>query len=144
MHPKKLGAFLAQADRVNSLMPQAQRLLELRRLLCDALPANLASYCSVANWRQGKLVIFAQNNAIAAKLKLLRPGLIESFLAAGVEVTAMDIQVQPSETRQKPPEKRAVLSQAGAESLAKLASQLVDSELRKSVFKLANRKVSGH
>ena len=142
MHPKKLGAILAQADKINALMPQAKRLLELRRLLYDALPENLARYASVANWRQGKLVIFAQNNAIAAKLKLLRPALAKTFLAAGVEVTAMEIQVQPSESQQKSPEKHAVLSQAAAESLAKLASQLVDSELKRSVSALAKRNVS--
>ena len=143
MHPKTLGALMARADKLNALMPQAKRLLELRRLLRDALPDNLARYCTVANWRQGKLVIFVQNNAIAAKLKLLRPALSKTLLSGGLEVTAMEIQVQPFESNHKQTEKHAVLTPAAAESLARLASQLVDSELRTTISKLSARKVSG-
>jgi hypothetical protein len=140
MLTKTLGAILTEADSINSLMPQAKRLLELRHILREALPGELPRYCSVANWRRGRLVIFAENNAVAAKLKLLRPALGDHFQKRGVEVTAIEIQVQPAKASPAPPRKAAKLSAAGAESLAALSSQLSDSELKSLISALANRK----
>jgi len=140
MHAKPLGAILTEAEGINSLMPQAKRLLELRRILSETLPGELPQYCSVANWRRGRLVIFAENNAVAAKLKLLCPALGSHFLKCGVEVTGIDIQVQPA----KPPlahrEKRSELSQAAASALTDLSSQLYDSKLKSILLSLANKK----
>ena len=102
MHAKPLGAILTEAEGINSLMPQAKRLLELRRILSETLPGELPQYCSVANWRRGRLVIFAENNAVAAKLKLLCPALGSHFLKCGVEVTGIDIQVQQKKVRIEP------------------------------------------
>lgn len=140
MHAKSLGAILNQAESINSLMPQAKRLLEMRQILAEALPGELPRYCTAANWRQGRLIIFAENNAIAAKLKLLRPTLGDHFLKRGVEVTAIDIQVQPERPALALPGKRAKLSAAACGFLTDLSSQLSDSDLKKSIEALASKK----
>lgn len=140
MHGKTLGAFLDQSEGTNSLMPQAKRLLELRQILLEALPGRLPLYCSVANWRRGRLVIFAENSAIAAKLKLLCPTLSDHYLKRGIEVTAIEIQVQPRQRPPRVPQKRAALSDAAADSLASFARQLPDSELKTIVTSLAKRR----
>ena len=75
MHPKNLRSFLA--DGISSLIPQAQRLIELRQVIAGLLPTNLRRSSSIANYKQGKIVIFAENSAVAAKLKLLAPGLLK-------------------------------------------------------------------
>ena len=108
MISKNLDAYLVQADGINSLMPQAKRLLELRQVLLEVLPKPLADLATVANYRQGKIVIFAANSAIAAKLKLLGPTLKDRFVTRGLQVTALEIEVQPSQdtcqrTPQRPP-----------------------------------------
>src|SRR4051812_46490480 len=64
MHPHKPDALLSGSDGIPSLMPQARRLLELRQLLVELLPEALARSCTVANYKHGKLVVFAENNAI--------------------------------------------------------------------------------
>jgi len=143
MHSKNLGAYLLQADGVNSLMQQAKCLLELRQLLLGALPEPLAKNATVANYRQGKLVIFAANAAVAAKLKLLRPVLTERFSARGLQVTVIEIEVQPCSATQTVPTKRAALSQNARLALAKLASELPESELKSAVASIARRD-SGH
>ncbi|MBI4293950.1 MAG: DUF721 domain-containing protein [Betaproteobacteria bacterium] len=140
MHAKTLGAILDEANGINSLIPQAKRLLELRQLLSAALPPGLAPYCSVANWRPGRLVILAENNAIAAKLKLLRPTLTHYYLEHGIEATVIDIRVQPGQAAHPRPKKIAALSRAAADSLSKLAVQLPDSELKTAIAELAKRK----
>ena len=92
MHSQRVREFLT--DGMYSLMPQAQRLIELRRIAAGALPGNLLRSCSIANYKQGKVVIFAENGAIAAKLAHYRPKLISSFTGRGIEVTAIEVSVQ--------------------------------------------------
>jgi len=142
MHSKKLDAYLAQADGIDSLMPQAMRLLELRHILGEVLPDALADYATVANYRHGKIVIFAANSTIAAKLKLLGPALLERFVARGLQVTALDIDVQPRRGTAQGRPKAAILSDTARRALADLASQLAESELKTTISAMAQRKVS--
>ncbi len=123
-------------------MPQARRLLELRQILASLLPAALARACTVANYKQGKLVLFAENNAVAAKLKLISPTLRERFSDRGVQVTEMDIGVQAPEAAKEKPEKSTKLSGSAVASLAELAAQLPDSPLKQRVAALARHDVS--
>jgi hypothetical protein len=141
MHSKNLDAYLDQAGGINSLMPQAKRLLGLRQVLLEILPATLAEFASVANFRQGKVVIFAANSTIAAKLKLLGPGLKERLVGRGLQVTALEIEVQPGQGTDPTPQKAAVLSDAARGALARLASQLPDSQLKSSVSALSESNV---
>jgi len=141
MHSKNLGAFLGQADGINSLMPQAKRLLELRQVLSETLPQPLAKHTTIANYRQGKLIIYAANAAVAAKLKLLRQTLSNRFLERGLQITAMEIEVQPSLTPQPRPTKAAVLTDQARQALAELSTQLVESELKSSIVAMAKQDV---
>lgn len=140
MHPKNLRSFLA--DGISSLIPQAQRLIELRQVIAGLLPANLRRSSSIANYKQGKIVIFAENSAVAAKLKLLAPTLQADLVKSGVEVTAIEVQVQPANRPAPPPEKRAKLTQEACDQLTALSEQLPDSELKNVVKALAARGVS--
>ena len=94
MHSQNIAAYLDNSEGIGSLMPQAARLLELRRQLSEFLPKPLAKSCEIANYKQGKVVIFAENGAIAAKLAHYRPKLINLFSARGIEVTAIEVTVQ--------------------------------------------------
>jgi len=140
MHAKNLNQYLAQPDGIDSLMPQATRLIELRHVLLKALPETLADYATVANYRQGKIIIFAANAAVAAKLKLMGPTLLERFTKRGIQVTALNIEVQPGEQPANRYPKKAVLSDAARRALVDLASQLTDSELKTTIASLAVRK----
>jgi hypothetical protein len=71
--------FLNQADAISALMPQAERLNKLREILASLLPESLARHCSVANFKEGRVVVFAANGATAAKLKLMLPSLLEQL-----------------------------------------------------------------
>jgi hypothetical protein len=142
MHPHKPGALLTGSGGIPALMPQARRLLELRQILADLLPGALARSCTLANYKHGKLIVFAENNAIAAKLKLLSPQLCDRLSQRGVEVTGMDIGVQPPEPVPNRPQKSSKLSEKAAESLSRFSSQLHESELKNCITRIAGRKVS--
>ena len=142
MISKNLDAYLVQADGINALMPQAKRLLELRQVLLEVLPKPLADVATIANYRQGKIVIFAANSAIAAKLKMLGPTLKDRFVARGLQVTALEIEVQPSQGTGRVSPKVAVLTDRAREALAVLASQLTESQLKSTVLTMARHKIS--
>jgi len=144
MHSKNLSAYLVQADGIDALMPQAKRLLALRQVLRDSLPEPLGKNSTVANYRQGRLVLYAANAAIAAKIKLLRPALVARYASMGLEVTAMDIEVQPDEVKDAAPRKAAILSQNARRSLTELCSQLPESELKSVIAAIARQDVSDH
>jgi hypothetical protein len=141
MRFQKLDAYLETG--IQALMPQARRLLELRQILATCLPKNLQRSCTIANYLQGKVVIFAENSAIAAKLKLLVPELQDRFVSRAIEVTGIDIQVQPKEALNTV-EKFAELSPGAIDSLTELERQLPDSELKSAVSTLLERHRSKH
>lgn len=141
MHSKNLRAYLDSSAGVAALLPQAERLIELRRIYSELVPQQLLRSSSIVNYKRQTLVIFAENSAIAAKLKLLSPRLVNDFSKRGMEVTGIRLEVQP---RQNPlnalSPKRAKLSAAGAESLEALAKRLPDSRLKQAVTELIERK----
>jgi len=139
MPTKNPCAFLNQPDGIASLMPQARRLIELRGVLSAVLPESLARWCSIANYKQGKVVIFAANSTVAAKLKLMRPTLVEQLSQRGVEVTGLEVRVQPLAHDRQVFEKSAKMSTEAAIGLARLCEQLPDSELKIALEKIARR-----
>jgi hypothetical protein len=139
MHMKNPCAFLNQPDGIAPLMPQAQRLIELRGILAAVLPESLTRFCSIANYKQGKVIIFAANGATAAKLKLMLPTLSEQLSKRALEVTGLEVRVQAFESDPQVIEKSAKMTQEAASGLAGLCKELPDSELKIAIGKFAAR-----
>lgn len=141
MHSKNLRAYLDSAAGIAALLPQAERLIELRRIYSELVPQQVSRSSSIVNYKRQTVVIFADNNAIAAKLKLLSPRLVSDFSKRGVEVTGIRLEVQPrQEAEQAIAPKHAKLSAAGAESLEALAKRLPDSKLKQALTEMAGRR----
>jgi hypothetical protein len=137
MHSKNLRAYLDSAAGIAALLPQAERLIKLRRIYSELVPRQLLRSSAIVNYKQENVVIFAENNAIAAKLKLLSPRLVNDFSKRGVQVTGIRLQVQPRQEPQKEQiQKQAKLSVAGAESLEALARRLPDSKLKQALMEM--------
>lgn len=140
MHSRNLRAYLSTAAGIAGLLPQAERLIELRRIYSKLVPQQLLRSSAIVNYKQRTVVIFAENNAVAAKLRLLSPRLVNGFSKFGAEVTGIRLEVQPRhETVSATTPKRAKLSRAGAESLEALAKQLPDSKLKYTLALMAAR-----
>ena len=135
-HMKNPCAFLNQADGIAALMPQAKRLIELREILSSLLPESLARRCSVANYKQGRVVILASNGATAAKLKLMLPALLEQLSGRAMEVTGLEVAVQALESEPQVPEKTAKIGSEAVSGLAELCEQLPDSELKTALARI--------
>ena len=137
MHPRNVGTLLKSS--IDPLMPQAKRLLELRQILHDALPANLAKASTIANYKQGKVVIFAENSAVAAKLRLLAPGVKDRMAQSGLEITGIEVEVQLKARAVAPASTDRRLSAAAAKEISELAAQLADSKLKFALESLASK-----
>lgn len=145
MHSKNLRAYLDSAAGIAALLPQAERLIELRRIYSEVMPQQLSRSSSIVNYKQEIVVIFAENNAIAAKIKLLSPRLVNDFAKRGLQVTGIRLEVQPRQTpRAETLQKHAKLSLAGATSLEALARRLPDSKLKHALADLAAHGASEH
>jgi hypothetical protein len=136
MHMKNPCAFLNQADSIAALMPHTERLVKLREILASLLPESLARRCTVANFKQGRVIVFASNGATAAKLKLMLPSLLEHFSGRATEVTGLEVVVQAPDFEPQVSEKSAKISSETVAELAKLSEQLPDSELKSSLLRI--------
>ena len=140
MSSKPLGEFLQQADGAGALMAQARQLLVLRRATTTLLPAPLRKLYQVANYKQGTLIVFAANNAVAAKLRLMRPALLQACLESGTAVRELKIEVEPAAfVTPHGPKKRAFLSGGARLALERLEAQLSEGALRERIRALAKK-----
>lgn len=140
MPPKKLGEFLSSAPEIGRLVPQAAELLEIRQALRTLLPKPLRGFCEIARVKQGNVVIFAENNATAAKLRLLAPTIVNELRRRGLKVTGIEPRVQGGMSRPDQERRSAVeLSSAAGAALDRLGAQLPESRLRAAVRSLARK-----
>ena len=101
--PQTLGKILEKSEGLDRLLPHARSLVGLREQLAQALPPGLRKHATLANFKNGTLVIFADNSAVAAKLRLMLTALGDRLKTSGVEHTGIKVEVQPSEP---PPPRR--------------------------------------
>lgn len=94
MTSRSLQEHLASGDSMARLAAHAQRLLQFQRLLEAALPAALRPHARVANFRLGKLLIHAENSAVAAKIRQFGPSLVSELCYKEVKVTQIEVRVQ--------------------------------------------------
>ena len=69
MRPRSLDDCLKAEGGLARLTDHAARLLRLQRIFESAVPRPLVRGARVVNLKLGRLVIYADNGAIAAKLR---------------------------------------------------------------------------
>ena len=94
MTSRSLQEHLASGDSMARLAAHAQRLLQFQRLLEAALPVALRPYARVANFRLGKLLIHAENGAVAAKIRQFGPSLANDLSNKEAKITQIEVRVQ--------------------------------------------------
>jgi hypothetical protein len=124
------------------LSSHASRLMRLQAILAASLPANLARGARVANLKSGKLLIHADNGAVAAKLRQLAPRLTDLVRFEAAEVNGIEIRVQarggnPAQPRRQGP---TGIGDAAKRGLTSLESSLPEgSRLKLALTKLIGR-----
>lgn len=82
----------AAAGRV---MAHARLLMKLTSRFDAVAPGSLRHAAHVANYKSGKIVIHADNGAVAAKLRQMNRRLCDELSCEGVECNEIEVKVQP-------------------------------------------------
>ena len=141
MSSERIGLLIDRLPQLQGLNRQVRRLLALQHILTEVLPDGLASSTTVALSAANELVLFADNGAIAAKLKLFAPRILDFFRQQGHEVTAIRVQVQVRIRHNPLPQKQISLSPMARQAISELSSTLDASPLKSALERLGRRKM---
>lgn len=145
MSARKIGQFLQGPSAETALLAKARQLLRMQQVFIEITPPQLTKSSRLGPITNGTLIVFADNGAIAAKLKQLVPALLVKFQARDCEVTGIRVEVQPKTHKQKMViDSKAWdgLGPAGLESLAKLFAKLAQSPLKSALQALLDQQTS--
>lgn len=140
MAAKAIGDWLMARGEADTVVSRAKRLLALERLYANCVPEALARASTVANLRDGILLLRADNGAVASKLRHLVPTLLEQIRKINQEVTQIQVAVQVGS--EPPPlavARKPTLSPEGVHQIEALTETLPESSLKAALARLAAR-----
>ena len=142
MPARKINEVLVRTGELRALSAQAQRLAQLQQVLLEALPSPLNRSARVSTLRAGRLVVLADNAAVAAKLRQLAPRLLRYVQERDNQVTGIHVDVQvavPQRLSAKKASERD-LSLAAVSSFEGLAGTLKESPLKVALERFVQRR----
>lgn len=142
MATNRIGKLLHRVPELQVLAPRLRRIANLQTVLAKILPANLAS-TSLAISDTGELLFYADNGALAAKLRQIAPRVLLFLQQRGIEVTGIRVQVQVSFRHKPLRQKQIFLSSPGRDAVMELAKRLDNSPLRAALTRMGERGQAG-
>ncbi len=137
---RRLQDYLEAGDALGRLHHRASRLAELEKAYAEAAPEQLSAASGVSRLESDTLILWAENGAVAAKLRQLAPTLMSRLRTRATEFTAIRVTVQvPAEGATRPSIPARVLGEQGAAALDNLAESLSPSPLKSALTQLATR-----
>ncbi len=142
---QRLNSFFTGNPELRDLAQKARLLAALERLYREATPPALAGASRVIGLERGILVVGADNNAIAAKLRHLAPRILqkaqerENANQGTLKITGILVKVQVSQPAAAHDHPAHILSKTGREQLTELAANLGDSPLKNALLRLIKR-----
>ena len=102
-------------------------------------PDNLAQFSHATSIKNQQFTIFANSNAVAAKIKLFIPSLLIQLEKQECEVTSIRVKVQVKSTPQVKAKPIKKLSAQAASDLHQLAEKLAGTPLGEALARLATK-----
>jgi len=136
---RRLNALFKENAGIQALASQVNQLASLQKIWSEIAPPALQLHSRVGGITQRRITVFADNGAVAAKLKLLAPTLLKNLQIKGVEVTSIRVEVQVKSVPKRPKKAPRDLSESAAGSLSSLAGKLPESPLRTALERLASK-----
>ncbi len=136
MPAETASSFLHSAPNLHTLLQEANKLLALQTAWNDIAPRPLAAASTVGTLHGQAMIVYANNGAVAAKLRQLAPSLQAKFQERGIEVTAIrvDVQVAAPQLGSKP--KSRTISRNALNNIEQLESGLSESPLKNALMTL--------
>jgi hypothetical protein len=102
-------------------------------------PDNLAQFSHATSIKNKQFNLFADNNAVAAKIKLFIPSLLIKLENQGCEVTLIQVKVQVKSTPPAKAKRIKKLSSHAATELNQLSEKLSGTPLGEALARLATK-----
>lgn len=134
----RLDFFLGNSDSA-ALLREAGKSLGIEKVLRKSLPDELAKYCSAGKLIDGRLSIYADNGAVASKLRQLSARILEKLKTRGLEVDALKISVRVNPVARIEKKPKQGMGPKGMESFRELVDSLDDSPLKSSIESLIEK-----
>lgn len=135
-----LAIFLDAAEGAANVMAHARLLLRLSRRFEAIAPSGLARAARVVNYKSGKIVIHADNGAVATKIRQMSQRLCDEFSKGGAQCNGMEVKVQPRQIpRQSITSTQKPLSAATCRTLRATTEALPQGHLRSALQELLER-----
>ena len=139
MSNTRVGVLLDSLPELQSLNRELRQLAALQNALTELLPGNLATSSGVALAKAGELTLFADNGAVAAKLRHMAPRILESLRQRGFEITGIHLQVQVRIRDNPLPQKQISLSPEARSAIDLLSERLEASPLKSALKRFGRR-----
>ena len=136
---RRLDALLKENSDLQTIAAHARDVTLLQKTWTEIVPQALRPFTQACGIKHRRITVFADNGAVASKLKLLSPILLKSLQIKGLEVTSIRVEVQVKSVAKAPARRIRKLSANAAESLSRLADTLPDSPLRQSILRLKSK-----
>lgn len=136
---RRLNSVFGAAPELKALAARAEKAIALQKIWEAVAPPPLNKHSHVGLVHDGELKIYTHSSAVAAKLKMQLNGLLKKLQNQGVEVTSIRVEVQVASVPRVPAGTAMRISREAAKKLLKLADELPESRLKKSLKQLASR-----
>ncbi len=90
-----LEQYLNNDAAAGKVIAHARLLLKLARRFAAVAPAGLGHLAHVVNYKSGKVIIHADNGAVAAKIRQMTQRLCNDLSKGGPECNGIEVKVQP-------------------------------------------------
>ena len=135
-----LERYLENDSGAGRVMAHARLLIDLARRFEAAAPAGLGDVAHIANYKSGKVVIHADNGAVAVKIRHLSQRLCDELSKGGPECNRIEVKIQPRQIPcQSMPSTTKPLSAGACAALRSASASLPDGPLRKALEALLAR-----
>ncbi len=135
---KRFNALLNQPE-LTVLNERGRETQAAQKIWGAIAPDNLAQLSHATTIKNQQFTVFADNNAVAAKIKLFIPSLLIKLEKKGCEVTSIRVKVQVKSTPQIKPKAIKKLSAQAAIDLHQLAKKLSGTALGDALTRLATK-----
>ncbi len=139
MSNTRVGLLLDNLPEFQALNRELRQLAALQNALTELLPDNLATSSGVALAKAGELILFADNGAVAAKLRHMAPRILLSLRQRGYEITGIHVQVQVRIRDNPLPQKQISLSSEARSAIDLLSERLDPSPLKSALNRFGRR-----
>lgn len=136
---RRISALFKEDAELVALSGHADSLTVSQKIWATSAPDSLKQFTQAGSVKHKRLTVYADNGAVAAKVKLLLPSLLTKLQKQGLEVTSIRVEVQVKSSPRKTVKPARHISPGASSSLENLANGLPACALRDALLKLAQR-----